>query len=212
MKNKSNIEIIQNYLDGQRPFVQVGYTGSTKKRKVGDRWKDNNGVTWEQREGYKTRVNEQAKIIRDASRQVCSCGQEIKFGGRLDQLFYRKTGKCFDCIIKEETEYRVLGVFDLYERYKLISNYYGFVTDMKGKIVESIQYFKKDEGKSLEVLCNSEGFIEKFRGLNTSELLESAEKDLKEIEQTIVTVKKDLKEAKTKFEEGLKKARKSFAK
>jgi hypothetical protein len=211
-RGKTNIQLVSDYLSGTRPFIQVGYSAATKKRKVGERWKDNNGVTWEQREGYKTRINEQASIIREASKQICSCGQEIQFAGRLDELFYRKTGKCFDCVIKEETEYRILGVFSLYERYKLISNYYGFIIDMKSKIEESIRYFEKDEGKSLDILCNSEGFIEKFSGLNTTELMKSAKKDLKEVDKTIALVTKDLKEAKQLFEEGLKKAKESSTK
>ena len=211
-QNKSNVEIVKNYLAGERPFIRVGYSAATKKRKVGEQWVDNNGVKWEQRDGYKTRVNEQAEIIRTASKQVCSCGQEIRFSGKLDELFYRKTGKCFDCLIKEETEYRVLGVFHLYERYKLISNYYGFIIDMKSKIEDSIYYFEKDEGKSLDILCNSEGFIEKFKGLNTMELLENAKKDLQEVDKTIETVAKDMKDAKELFEQELKNTKKSFSK
>ena len=211
-KNKTNLQIVSDYLNGHRPWVQIGYTAAVKKRKIGEQWVDTTGVKWEQRDGYKTRVNEQAKIIRDASKQVCSCGQEIRFSGKLDELFYRKTGKCFDCLIKEETEYRVLGVFHLYERYKLISNYYGFITDMRSKIEDSIQYFEKDEGKSLDILCNSEGFIEKFKGLNTMELLENAKKDLREVDKTIETVTKDMKDAKKLFEQELKNAKKSFSK
>lgn len=211
-RNKSNIEIVKDYLAGERPFVQVGYTAKAKKRKVGDRWKDGKGVTWEQRDGYKIRVNEQANLIREAAKQKCECGQEIQYGGRLDELFYRKTGKCFDCVIKEETEYRVLGVFGQFERYKMISNYLGFLLDMKEKIVDSIRYFEKDEGKSLDIICNSEGFIEKFKGLNTTELLAAAKKDLAEITKTIDTVAKDKELAKDIFNKALVKARAELAK
>jgi hypothetical protein len=211
-RNKSNIEIVKDYIAGDRPFVQVGYSKAAKKRKEGERWKDNRGITWEQRDGYKIRVNEQANIIREATRQKCACGQEIQYGGRLDELFYRKTGKCFDCVIKEETEYRVLGVFGQFERYKMISNYMGFLLDMKEKILDSIKYFEKDEGKSLDVICNSEGFIEKFKGLNTGELLENAKKDLAEITKTIDVVSKDKELAQNIFVKALGKARTELAK
>lgn len=211
-RNKSNIEIVKDYLAGDRPFIQVGYSGKAKIRKNGDRWKDGKGITWEQRDGYKIRVNEQANIIREASKQKCDCGQEIQYGGRLDELFYRKTGKCFDCVIKEETEYRVLGVFGQFERYKMISNYLGFLMDMREKILDSIRYFEKDEGKSLDIICNSEGFIEKFRGLNTKELLENAKKDLDGISKTIDVVSKDKELAQNIFIKALGKARTELTK
>ena len=208
-RGKSNLEIVQNYIDGTRPFVQVGYTPPEIKRELGSTWTDVNGVKWEQRNGYKTRVNEQANMIKETMKQKCTCGQDIKFGDRMDQLFFSKTGKCFDCLIMEETEYRALGVFPLYESYKLLSNYLGFLEDMKGKIEDSVQYFDGEDG-TLKILCNSEGFIENFRGLNTTDLLVSAKKDLAEIIKSIAKVTREKNKAKKAFESELKKKRKSL--
>lgn len=203
---KSNIEIVRSYLAGERPVVMVGYTPHKHKKLEGETWIDNKGVKWIQRGGCKVQVNEQANMIREASRRKCSCGQDIQYGNRLDNKFFYKTGKCFDCVIKEETELRILGVYNYYENYKILSNYLGFLEDMKQKIEDSINYFET-ESNTLEVLCNSEGFLEKFKGMNTVELLEGAKKDLEEINKGIEKVSADKEKAKKIYDEELEKAR-----
>lgn len=210
-KGKTNLQIVSDYLSGTRPFVTVGYVPKPVERKDGEEWVDTQGLKWVQRHGYKTRVNEQANMIREASQTKCSCGQDIKFGNRLDEKFFIKTGKCFDCIIKEETELRILGVYSHYENYKMLSNYLGFLEDVKQKIEDSIKYFETETG-TLEVLCNGEGFIEKFKGMDVSGLLETARKDLAEITTAIEKVTADKNKAKKIYEGELKKARKKLPK
>lgn len=204
---KSNIDIVKSYLEGERPFVRVGYTKKTEIHKEGDEWIDSRGQRWRQTKGGKETVNQQADMIRKLTKQKCKCGQDIRYGSRLDEKFFLKTGKCFECIIKEETELRVLGVFGLYEKYKMLSNYLGFLDDMRQKIQDSIKYLES-EGDTLKVLCNGEGFIEKFKGMNTDDLLKSARNDLEEIKKTIATVTKDKASAKKTYESELAKAKK----
>ena len=207
---KSNIEIVKGYLAGERPFVTVGYQPPVSERKEGERWVDASGVTWEQKDGWKTRVNEQAEMIRKASKQVCACGQEIRYGSKIDEKFFNKTGKCFDCIIKEENELHILGVFPYYETWKVICNYLGFLRDMKGKIEDSIRYFEGEDG-TLKILCNGEGFIEQFKGLNTQELLDGAKEDLKKIIDLIEKVTNEKNEAKKIYDEKLAEAKTRLA-
>jgi len=205
---KSNIEIIKSYLAGERPFVQVGYTPRVVERKEGEEWEDAQGRRWVQRNGYRTQINKQAQLIREATNQVCKCGQNIKFGNRFDEKFFAKTGMCYDCTIKHETELRVLGVFAHYERWKLLSNYLSYLEDIKRKIEDSIKYLQ-NEPDTLSILCNGEGFLEKFKGINTTDLLTSAQKDLEEIEQTIKKVAKDKADAKKIYDSELTKAKKA---
>ena len=45
---KSNLGIVKDYLEGNRPFVQVGYDSNLEnnKRKEGDQWEDSQGRKW----------------------------------------------------------------------------------------------------------------------------------------------------------------------
>src|SRR5437762_8981525 len=101
-KSKSNLEILSDYLEGKRPFVQTGYSPKSIRRKIGSIWTDKKGIKWEQKNGFKTRVNKQADLIRKLSEQKCKCGQNIKFGNRLDKILFPKTGMCYECTINEE--------------------------------------------------------------------------------------------------------------
>ena len=102
---------------------------------------------------------------------------EIRWGRRLDNLFYRKTGLCENCLITYETKLRAVGIYDYYERWKMISNKIGMMKDAEDKIKETINFFEADTG-DITILCNSEGFTERWKNTNREKILEDAKKDL----------------------------------
>ena len=145
-QHKSNISVIRDYLNGDRPFIITGYTGKQYvKRKIGTQWTDSKGIRWEQKECGPVRVNRVAEIIREArSKEVCKCGQEIRWGTKQDQIFYRKTGMCANCVIDYENKLHITGIWNEYEKYKLISNELGYLKDMQQKIEDTIKLFSNE--------------------------------------------------------------------
>ena len=104
-QNKSNLSIVQNYLDGARPFSQVGYMPlPEKKHKDGDTWKDRDGKEWIQMGASK--ISKTLHETRESTRQLCSsCKKDIYWAGNsYDEKFFIKTGKCYDCVVEEETK------------------------------------------------------------------------------------------------------------
>lgn len=198
VKNKSNISIVKDYLEGNRPFTQIGYVPEAKSRSVGERWTDFRGVEWEQRNGYKTRINHQADIIRKVLEQKCKCGQAMKWGSRLDNLFYSKTGMCEKCLIDYETKLRILGIYPVYEKYKLLSNEIGFLKDAKQKLKEIIKFFTDNSG-DVELLCNSEGFTERFKNTNKEKILRDSRADLTKIRRRLTEISKEKESAKSEY-------------
>jgi predicted transposase YbfD/YdcC len=200
---KSNIEIVKDYLAGVRPVIQVGYTGQEYvKRAVGERWTDKTGQEWEQKASGPQKVNRVANIIREAiGVQKCKCGQEIKWGSRADRLFYRKTGLCEGCLIEYETRLRVLGIYGDYEQYKLASNELGATKDMETKILETIKYFESGD-TDVKMLCNSEGFTERWKTTNADQILQDAKKDLEEARRRIDALTRIRDEQKAKYVDG----------
>lgn len=186
---KSNIDIVKNYLDGIRPFTTIGYTGEINKyKKEGETWIDSNGIEWQRKSGRNVKLTKsQADIIREAiGNQKCKCGLEIKWGNKFDRLFFAKTGMCQDCLVDYEHKLRMIGIYEAYEKYKILSNEIGFFKDAIQKIKETIKFFSQED-TSIEVLCNSEGFLEKFHGTNKDKILKDAKEDL-------IAVRKHLKE------------------
>ena len=53
-----NLRKVQDMLDGNyKNKIQVGYSKTDEVRKVGDKWTDSDGVEWEQKEGYRSKVS-----------------------------------------------------------------------------------------------------------------------------------------------------------
>jgi len=205
--NKSNIDILKDYVAGIRPFVQVGYDGNKKKyRKEGTRWKDSEGIEWERKDGRNVRLTKtQGDFVRELIKQTCGvCNADIKWGDKLDKKFFYRTGLCYGCLINYETKLRIIGVYDVYERYKMISYELGFIKEARDKILEVIKYFTENSG-DMEMICNSEGFVERWKNTNGTEILENAKKDLALAKKRIALVTKAKNEAKKKYIAGAKK-------
>lgn len=188
----SNIDIVRAYLDGNRPFVQIGYVGDLMKyRSDGETWEDRNGIKWIRKNGINIKLSKsQGDIIREAiGEKICKCGLNLKWGNKYDNILFNKTGMCQDCLATYETGLMALGLFPLYEQYKLISNELGFLSDFKEKVVETLDYFKNND-TSINILCNSEGHMEKFHGTNSEKIIQEAKEDLKKINVKIKETKK----------------------
>lgn len=191
---KKNIDIVQDYLNGERPFVKIGYTGDVDKyiiRKVGERWTDANGKEWEQKDYGPSAVTRVGDIIREEMAEKCTCcNREVKWGSKLDRKMYYKTKKCFDCLVEEETTLRLRGQYKLYENRKIIENELSYLEDVKKKLKESKEYLKNNKTISF---VNSNGFLEEWSNEARGELMENIKKDF-------VTCLKKIKDAKKELE------------
>lgn len=191
-----NTDIIQNYLDGTRPYVKVGYTGDKDKfiiRKVGETWTDSDGREWIEKESGPQTVTRVMDIIRAEMNEKCTCcKREIRWGTKHDRKMYFKTKKCFDCLIEEETQLRLKGQFKLYETKKLLENELSYLTDIKQKLKESKEYLASEGSKKLTYV-NSNGFVEEWDNNVRAELAISVEKDLKTCLKKIKDGEKELK-------------------
>lgn len=192
--SKSNIEMVRDYLKGDRPITIVGYEEpAEQKHDVGERWTDSSGREWEQKENGPTRVTKVIDIVRAEMDDRCSvCGCEIRWGSRHDRKFYNKTGKCFDCLIKEETDLRIKGQYKLYEHKKILENQRTYLLDIRSKLREAFDFTK--EHKELTYV-NSNGFVERWENDARDDLLKSLKKDFVACLKAIRNVETELKNA-----------------
>lgn len=188
---KSNISIVKDYLNGDRPFVTVGYTSDDDKyiiRQVGDKWTDKHGKEWEQKEHGPVRVTKVLDMLNE--QEKCSvCGREIRWGDKLDKKMYRKTMKCFDCLVMEETKMRANGTYKTYERVKVARNAVAYYTTLKAKLREGYDYAKKE--KEIKFL-HSNGREEVWTNESRMELLRSLLRDYKQCCKELLTANSEL--------------------
>lgn len=201
---KSNIDIVKDYLAGERPFIQVGYEPPpTEKHKDGDVWTDKDGVEWIQVGA--SRISKKLYDTRESTRQICSaCNRDVAWSNNPNDVkFFNKTGKCYDCVIEEEHQMRLDGTFETYEKIKVIQNQRSYLRDLKTKIEESINWLQNKSNK-IEYL-NEDGSKDIWTDLSRDTFISEAENDLAEVNKSIILcdvsinmLENELNELKTK--------------
>ena len=116
-----------------------------KKREVGEKWVDGEGVEWEQKDGFRTNLTKMDKV-REYLQKVSKCSSSecktIKYS-TADKKAIVKTTLCIDCLAKQETQLRVDGTWPFYEDYKITLNKLGYVRDLKVQYEEALEGIKQ---------------------------------------------------------------------
>jgi hypothetical protein len=193
-KNISNIQIVKNYLDGERPVLQVGYSGDEEDKKVrelGEIWTDSRDRTWRKTEYGRSSVTPVMDLINAENKKVCKCCKaDIRWGSKQDEKIYNKTQMCFDCLIEYETNIRVKGKWKEYETKKVFENQLSYVIDVKQKIKDSLDYTKKTR---VLTFVNSNGHVEEWEDNRRDELLKDLKKDHVKCLKTIKKIEAEIK-------------------
>ena len=101
-KHSKNLSKVQSYLDGTYGGkIKSGYTGKKSiTRKIGDIWEDSDGVKWEQKNGYRsklTKVN-----VGMFSKQCSTCKKAII--KPWDKDVFSATTRCYHCQLDFEVD------------------------------------------------------------------------------------------------------------
>jgi len=111
--------------------IVVGYRGTEVKRKEGDVWEDENGKTWTVKNGIIQSISKMEGYRTPLFCPVC----EKSMGHWLDTKFWRLRGKCHDCVLKEETQMRLDGTWEHYEKINELKNQIAYLEEEIAKIV-----------------------------------------------------------------------------
>ena len=119
-KYENNLRRVQSALDGNYDRKsQVGYTPDSVDRKVGDRWVDSDGIEWEQKNGYYSRVS---KIKRGIfSKQCKDCKKNCSLEKRHKDT-YNRMGRCYYCQIDFEAMLKTKGIWKYWVRLQQLIN------------------------------------------------------------------------------------------
>jgi hypothetical protein len=160
--------------------TQISFSGADKeivKRKVGEKWTDDNGKSWEQLEAGKIETSELGDTMAEVRAyldRLNSCKAEgcktIKLS-RHDKKLVSKTGYCLTCLVKKEYQIQIDGLWDAYEDYKIYSNMISHGKD----IVAQFKQAYNDAKQTYEVV-QEDGTIEKW----------SMERDVEELKAEIL--------------------------
>jgi hypothetical protein len=197
---KSNLDIVKDYVDGVRPFVQVGYDSNLENstRKEGEEWEDGQGRKWVWKNGSKRRVQKRATIINE---QRCKCCKmDVRWGNYLDDRVWPKTGYCYDCFINFQTELKMMGMFEVYNELQDLKNERSILEDYKKKFEESQKFCQENQGKPVEFL-EEDGSFERWEGVQDyTKILEDVTNDLVKINEGLAEINAKIKDYEEKYE------------
>ena len=161
---KSNLGIVKDYLDGNRPFVQVGYDPNLQNsnRKEGEEWTDNNGNKWIKKNGVVKKVPKKASLI--VEQRCKNCNADVRFGNYLDDQVWPKTQLCYDCFIDNETNLKIMGVWKEYNELRDLKNEKSGLLEIKQKFEETKSWCEKNKSNPV-TFVEDDGSIEKWEGL-----------------------------------------------
>ena len=158
----------------------ISFSGADKeiiKRKVGEKWTDDDGKTWEQLEAGKVQTSELGDIMAETRAyldKLNTCKSEecktIK-PGRVDKKLISKTGYCLHCLTLREAEIKYDGLWEAYEDYKIFSNMIAYGND----VVAQFKQAYNDAKQTYEVV-QEDGKIETW----------SMERDVEELKAEIL--------------------------
>ena len=193
---KSNLSIVRDYLDGNRPFIQVGYDPNLEnsKRKEGEEWEDSHGNKWIWKNGSKRKVSKVAQIKIDRRCNICNA--DIKFGSYLDDKVYPKTGRCYDCNITFDSKLKILGTFEDYEKHKIYKSMLSEMNDFKQQILESITYLEAETSLPKLQYFNEDGSQEFW-----TDDTDTKSKVLTDLKKDLINVVERIDELNTKISE-----------
>jgi hypothetical protein len=166
LTNKKLLDLHQN---GAKKKT-FGYTNTNPgKREVGEIWNEydaegNVTYIWEQKEGYRVKRSANYINVRDIIDNLYtfnSCSEscqkrQTKEYNRLDYKYQKIYSMCTECAIEFETNLKVEGRWEDFQRSKMLNNAIDFFKDADHEIKEAAERLNKVE------FVNEVGGVEKW--------------------------------------------------
>ena len=166
----------------------VGYQSKEEDRNVGDKWIDNNGVQWEQKDGYKVSSAKALEAVMAAIKALkmpntCpKCNNEMK-DNQYNKKMWKVHKMCFDCVIDMEHEHKLNGTYEQYEKDLMRKNIEAWLIDARAEMSAIKELLTKAE------FVNSDGTVEKWdspwKG-KEQELEELLERDFQKVKAQLL--------------------------
>ena len=177
-KKLKNIKAVNEMLLGEHKTQtkkSISFEGKKfVKKEVGETWIDDDGQSWEQKNGYRVKVGKFAKLREDlkafpnCNKETCTCIEP----SQADLKMKAYHGMCLDCVVEMEHDLKLKGEYDEYERTKLLNNAEAWLKEAE---------VEKEVLKSTikASFINEDGSIEEWDGLSEDEMVTKIDEGFK---------------------------------
>ena len=104
-----NLSKVQDMLDGNfKTKIQSGYVGEKEPdRKIGDKWTDVDGIEWEQKQGYRVKVNRMPNVgLFDKQCKDCNTPCTTSY----DKETWLRMNRCYGCQTEFELNLKFMKI------------------------------------------------------------------------------------------------------
>jgi hypothetical protein len=159
---------------GEKTTVGTGYTKKQEFHEEGDVWEED-GRTWTIKDGVKQNITRLDKA-KESLHLPLFCPECSKvMNHKFDKKFYIQYHRCYDCQLHFETNLRVKGLWDEYEKFVTNSDIDGLIHDFNIWIDEEIE-------TSNQSWITEAGDVEKWVGSSKQKMLQNKEETIKYLE------------------------------
>jgi hypothetical protein len=182
----NNIDTLKKMASGNHRTQTRTTKGYEKKddgkREVGDVWTDENGFTWEQKDGYRIKKGKLNKVRTELNSELECPSCEQAMTKRLDRKYFLLNGMCMDCSIEYENKLKYSGDYEEYERKKMLGNLKGWIRDAE----REKDMLKHEISKNM--IMQEDGTQEKINlPYSPSEMMEKIDKDFEKLKLDLLT-------------------------
>ena len=184
-KKLKNIKAVNEMLLGEHKTQtkkSISFEGKKfVKKEVGETWIDDDGQSWEQKNGYRVKVGKFAKLREDlkafpnCNKETCTCIEP----SQADLKMKAYHGMCLDCVVEMEHDLKLKGEYDEYERTKLLNNAESWLKEAE---------VEKEVLKSTikASFINEDGSIEECDGLSEEEIVSKIDDGFEEFKTNFI--------------------------
>ena len=184
-KKLKNIKAVNEMLLGEHKTQtkkSISFEGKKfVKKEVGETWIDDDGQSWEQKNGYRVKVGKFAKLREDlkafpnCNKETCACIEP----SQADLKMKAYHGMCLDCVVEMEHDLKLKGEYDEYERTKLLNNAESWLKEAE---------VEKEVLKSTikASFINEDGSIEEWDGLSEEEIVSKIDDGFEEFKTNFI--------------------------
>ena len=116
--------------------IHTGYESSDHHRE-GEIWEEG-GKSWTIKNGIKCSITKYSAIRKEVSLPLFCPSCNTIMNHHLDEKFWKIRGKCFDCVIKEDTKLMAEGAFEDYSDIKIKENILTYLGQTEAEILDYI--------------------------------------------------------------------------
>lgn len=187
--NPRDVQRMRNIITGKtgdRTQIQTGWEKNNQDHKEGDVWEEN-GKTWTIKNGIKMTVTKLDKVKELVLMPLCcpECNNVMKIND-YNKKMWGIHRKCFDCVIKMESEIKRLGKWDEYCADIMNRNKNAELDDLEAALEQWV-----DESDSF---VSEQGEVEKWGGGDKKAIYKQVKAELVELRKRDIYNGKNLDE------------------